>query len=155
MSLTVEQAKTLHAAVLDVPKRLGIFDRVNGHQPKNPPGKKLSCHAWIARWRPARSGLSSTSITVVYNARCMLPADYQPADDLEPILLSATLQLAAGYAGGLTLGGNLNVRAIDLRGMEGVPMEEQTGFLTHDQQFYRAAPVVIPIILNHVLAEAP
>jgi hypothetical protein len=155
VSWSVVQAKALHSAVLSVPKTLGIFDKVNGHQPKNPPGQKLSCHVWIARWRPARSGLNSTSVTVVYNAQVQLPADYQPADDVEPLMLSATLRLAAGYAGGFTLGGNLGVRAIDLRGMEGVTMEEQQGFLTHDQNLYRAAPVVVPIILNHVLAEVP
>lgn len=154
MSFTLTQAKALHAAVCDVPKRLGIFDKVNEAQVKNAPGRGLSCEVWAQRWRPARtSGLASLSLLVVFNARVLMPADHQPQEDVEPTILWATLALAGGYVGGFTLGGLTGVRAVDPLGAEGITMEQNTGFLTVDTKFYRGAPVVVPVIINDVLEE--
>ena len=44
---------------------LGVFDRVNTHEPKNAPGRGITCAIWVERidpvgWLPVPAGSRST-----------------------------------------------------------------------------------------------
>jgi len=156
--LTVAQAKALQSVVRAVPQRLGLFRNVLGHEPKNAPGRGLSCSVFVHEITPTTSGLNVTSLRVTFNVRLQTPMLEDPEDDIDPELVSAAVSVMAGYAGGFTLSeieaDGIDVRAIDIRGMSGAAMTAPFGYLNHDGKVYRAVVITVPIIINDVLAES-
>jgi hypothetical protein len=138
---------TSHAA------QLGLFDsQVGTHEPKNAPGNGLWCAIWVQDIGPVMSsGLSATSGRVVLQARIGSNMLQEPQDSIDPAILTAVTVLLGEYAGHLTLGGT--VRAIDLRGMEGVPMSAKAGYLMIDNRLNRVMDIVLPLILNDMWTE--
>src|SRR6266704_3470042 len=78
----------------------GRFDVVNGHEPKNAPGGNLSCAIWVQDYKPASSGLASTSMRLVFNVRLYTSMLQEPVDMIDPDLLDATDLLLADYRTG-------------------------------------------------------
>ena len=157
--LTIVQAKALQSIVRAVPARTGLFTNVGGREPKNAPGRDLTCWVFCNGIEPIRSGQSSTSLRVTFHVRLQVPMLQEPEDDIDPILMSAAVTVMAGYAGGFTLSAveadGIDVRAIDIRGMERVSMGAAFGYRDQDGRKYRAVVVQVPILLNDVLTEAP
>lgn len=131
------------------------FDRVNEHEPKDPPGHGLTCAVWLDELAPAptRSGLSSTTALMTWNARMYSPFVGRAPDEIDRELVKANSDLFIRYAGDLSLGGN--VCSIDLRGMTGVSLRSRAGYMTHNQTPYRIFTITIPVIVNDAWDEAP
>ena len=135
--------------------RIGIFDVVAGHEPKNAPGNGLafSLHWAGARPHPRQSGLASTTVVVTWVARVWLNMLTEPQDDIDPLVLDATDRLCAAYSGDFTLGGT--VRDVDLLGQAGTPLSAQGGYLKIDSATYRTSDITLPLIVNDVWTQAP
>jgi hypothetical protein len=156
--LTVAQFQALQAVVRAVPQRLGLFRNTLGHEPKNAPGRGLTCSVFLHEIAPTTSGLASTSLKVTFNVRLQMPMLDDPEDDIDPTLGSAAVSVMAGYAGGFSLTDvdtvGIDVRSVDIRGMAGTPMVAPFGYLDHDGKKYRAVLITVPLIINHVLTES-
>lgn len=128
---------------------LGIFERVNQHEPKNAPGNGLTAAVWVDDIGPARgqSGLSSTTARVVCVVRLYTSMLQEPQDAIDPNLVDAVDALMAAYSGDFELGGN--VRCIDLLGgLGGTPLAARAGHITVDQKAYRVMTITVPLIIN-------
>ncbi|MFF7734263.1 hypothetical protein [Streptomyces sp. NPDC007984] len=134
---------------------LGIFDRVNTHEPKNAPGRGLSCAIWVQRIDPAGtlSGLSSTTGRITFNVRCYTNMLQQPEDAIDPNLLRAVDALISAYSGDFTLGGT--VRNVDLLGMGGSGgLYVEAGYLNMNERIYRLMTLWVPILVNDLWDQA-
>src|SRR5260221_13184426 len=80
---------------------LGVFDRVNTHEPKNAPGNGLSCSIWtdVVEPLPDASGLAATSGRVAFHVRCMSNMLQSPQDAIGPQILIPVTRLIGEYSG--------------------------------------------------------
>jgi hypothetical protein len=133
--------------------KLGVFERVNSHEPKNAPGNGLSCSIWadVIRPLPQASGLNSTSGLVSFHCRVSSSMLQEPQDDIDPQILIAVTTLIGEYSGNFTLGGT--VRDVDLLGQFGVALSAQAGYLEHDKKYYRVMVVTLPIVINDMWSQ--
>ncbi|MGW0587460.1 hypothetical protein [Streptosporangium sp. NPDC002607] len=134
---------------------LGLFERVNSHEPKNAPGNGLTAAVWVDSIAPVPtgSGLASTSARLVFNVRIYTGAEQEPADAIDPNMLAATDALMSAYSGDFTLGGS--VRNVDLLGQAGTSLSAQAGYIQHDSKLLRVMTLVVPVIVNDVWEQVP
>lgn len=148
---------TLVNAIASHAAALGLFDAVNGHEPKNAPGGQLTCAIWTMDLLPVQSsGLAATSVRITFNVRLYLPAlntSPEQADMIDPQMMDAADLLLADYVGNFTLGGL--IRDVDVRGADGNPLSAQSGYITQDQKVYRVLTIFLPLIINDLWTEAP
>lgn len=133
----------------------GYFDRVNQHEPKNKPGRGLTCAIWIDRIEPARgaSGLVSTTARVVFNVRVYTNMLQNPQDAIDPNVMVATDALFEAYSGDFTLSGD--AAYIDLMGAtQGHPLFSQSGYINIDNMVYRVMTITVPVIVNDAWPQA-
>lgn len=132
----------------------GLFEQVNGHEPKNPPGNGLTAAVWVERIRPARtSGLASTSGRLTFSIRLYSNLLSRPEDWIDPALTAAVDTLMGAYSGDFTLGGL--VRSVDLLGAEGESLDAQSGYLAVDAGEFRVFTIILPLIINDLWEQAP
>jgi hypothetical protein len=148
MSFDDAAVRTLLDEIVSHAASLGIFERVNAHEPKNAPGSGLSCSVWADSIDPlARaSGLASTSGRVAFNVRIYSSMLAEPQGDIDREILTATSVLMGAYSADFTLGGI--ARAIDLLGMYGTPLSAKAGYLNHDGKLFRVMEITLPVICN-------
>jgi hypothetical protein len=148
-------AQGLITAVADHASRLGKFERVNMHEPKNAPGNGLTVAIWSQEIGPvpAGSGLSSTTARIAVFVRVMQPMVAEPQDMIDPNLVSAVDALMTAYSGDFDLGGR--IRNVDLLGQAGVPLSAQAGYLEQDRKQYRVMTITVPLIVNDVWEQVP
>ncbi|MFF4600157.1 hypothetical protein [Amycolatopsis sp. NPDC001319] len=129
-------------------KQLGIFDRVNQHEPTNAPGNGLTAAIWFQTINPAAgaSGLAATSVRLEFWVRVYLPALQQPQDGIDIAIVEAVDELMAAYSGDFDLGES--VRNIDLLGQFGAPLSAKAGYLNQDGRQFRTVDIVLPVIIN-------
>jgi hypothetical protein len=131
----------------------GHYERVNQHEPENPPGHGLTCAVWADRVTALRSsGLDSVTVLVVFTVRSMSPI-FDPPDAIDPTMLAAVDSLCGAYSGDFTLGGLL--RQVDLKGAHGQPLDVRAGYLQQDGTKYRVMDIALPCIVNDLWTEAP
>ena len=127
----------------------GLFERVNGHEPKSPPGQGLTAAVWVDRLGPvpARSGLASTSARVLLTARIYTSMTAEPQDAIDPRVLGAAHHLIRAWSGDfdLALGADYEV---DLLGAHGVPLEARAGYVQVGTVLNRVYTVTVPLIIN-------
>lgn len=145
MSLDIQgtfDAITSHA------KKLGVFKRVNGHEPKNAPGLGVTAAVWVARIFPVpgASGLASTTGCLVFTVQLYTSMTTEPQDGIDPAIVHATDLLLAEYSGDFELGGK--VRNVDLLGQSGVALSAQAGYLDIDKKIFRSMEITLPLIIN-------
>lgn len=129
--------------------KLGVFERVNQHEPKNAPtGKGLTTAVWIDRIEPlARaSGLAATSARLVINVRIFSAMRMEPQDAIDPRIADAVSVLMTAYSGDFDLGGQ--ARNIDLLGQFGPGLAAQAGYLDQDHVVFRVMTITLPVIVN-------
>jgi len=134
---------------------LGFFDRVNQHEPKNGPGRGLTCAMWIDRIQPARaqSGLHSTTARVTFNVRIYSNMLQNPQDMIDPNIMEACDALFEAYSGDFTLSGD--AAYIDLMGItQGHPLESQSGYINIDNKVFRVLTITVPIVVNDAWPQA-
>ena len=136
------------AAVESHALRLGVFDRVGRHEPKNAPGNGLTCAIWVDRIEPARgnSGLAETTARITLNVRVYTSMVAEPQDSIDPSVMEAVDALMGAYSGDFDLGGL--VRDVDLLGQTGAPLQAQAGYLTIGSTMYRVMTVTLPVLVN-------
>jgi hypothetical protein len=134
----------------------GYFDRVNQHEPKNKPGRGLTCAVWIDRIEPAarRSGLAATDARVTFNVRIYTNMLQNPQDSIDPQVMIAADALFEAYTGDFDLGSSS--RIIDLLGMtQGHPLFCQSGYINIDNMVYRVLTLTVPVIVENAWTQTP
>ncbi|MFI0768625.1 hypothetical protein ACH4TQ_27620 [Streptomyces sp. NPDC021218] len=130
----------------------GHFEAVNGHEPKSPPGNGLTAAVWVDDIAPVRSsGLSSASALLVVNVRLYTPMVQEPADAIDPNLMTALDALMRGYVGDFELGGM--VRQVDVFGADGPGLRARAGYLRYEDAEYRVITITLPVIVNDLWEE--
>lgn len=127
---------------------LGIFERVNNHEPKMAPNSGLSYSIWFQAVTPSKSGLASTSCLVVFNSRVYQSMLMEPQDLIDPLVLGAVDSLMTAYQGDFDCGSK--ARNIDVFGEEGVKLAAVAGYINQDNKLYRCITLTIPVIVNDV-----
>lgn len=144
----------LFSALSSHAQTLGVFDRVDGHEPMNAPGRGLTCAFWFVRLSPfpAGSGLAATSGLVVFTARIYKP-NTLPQDTVDPDVLHAADLLLGAYSGDFELGGL--VRNVDLLGQSGQQLSAAAGWLQIDASTtYRTVDITIPLVVNDLWSQS-
>lgn len=133
---------------------LGVFGRVNRHEPKSAPGKGLNAAIWVQGLGPAPggSGLAATSVRAEFAVRVFQDMLSDPQDAIDPAVLTAVDALMSAYSSAFTLSlaSTVDVRMIDLLGAYGEPLRAQAGYLNQDNRLYRVMTVFVPLIINDV-----
>lgn len=126
----------------------GLFERVNGHEPKAAPGNGLTAAVWSQRIVPVPrgSGLKYTSGLVTFYLRIYQNMLMQPQDSIDPLVLNAVDVLFAAYSRDFTLGGL--VRNVDLLGSTGTSLSAEAGYINQDGKMFRAMTLTVPLIIN-------
>jgi hypothetical protein len=146
MAFTADNATALFRALTSLPKRLGVFDKVNSHEPLNAPGNGVNCSITLGPIGPAPSGLDATSMRIEFLARIFVPMLQRPLDPIDPQVLAATFALLAAYNGSFELTGLVPaglVRNIDLLAATAAP-----AYLMQDGKEFRVMQVTVPVIVN-------
>lgn len=148
-------ATAILAAVQSHALASGLFERVNQHEPKDPPGNGLTAAVWVDTVGPvaAGSGLQSTTGLVTVNVRLYLNMISEPQDAIDPVMVGAVDTLLAAYSGDFELGGQ--VRNIDLLGAYGPGLSARAGYLPWDGKTYRVYTITLPMIVNDMWTQAP
>jgi hypothetical protein len=141
-------AGALMGAVADHALTTGLFESVNGHEPKAKPGAGLTAALWVALMGPVPrgSGLVSTTARVELTMRIYTSMLAEPQDAIDPTLLDAADRMMTEYAGDFGLGGL--VRQVDLLGEYGAPLACRAGYLSQDGKLFRVMDLTIPLIVN-------
>lgn len=127
----------------------GYFTEVNGNEPKSPPDTSgLTCAVWVEEIGPARGGSSlvSTSVRLCFYVRLYTGMLTEPADAIDPNLMTALDALMAAYSGDFTLEGI--VRQVDLLGQFGDPLGARAGYLLEGGTEFRVMTITLPVIVN-------
>lgn len=139
-------------AVANHSARLGLFGKINKHEPKNAPGSKLTSAIWVQSIGPADAGLAETNVRVTLTQRIYTSMISEPQDAIDPAIVHAVDRIMTVLTGDLTLGGL--VRCIDLLGLEGIrgsaPMSAEAGYVPIDNKIFRVMDITIPVILNDI-----
>lgn len=145
MSLDI---RTILSAVESHALASGYFVAVNGHEPKSPPNSGITAAVWVEQIGPARraSGLDSTTARLALYVRLYSSLVQEPADAIDPDLMTALDALMAAYSGDFTLGGL--VRDVDLLGQHGDPLSARAGYLAEGGSEYRVMTINLPLIVN-------
>jgi hypothetical protein len=143
--------------VRGVPKRLGVFDTVDGHEPLNAPGRGLHCFSYAGPVRTvaAASSITSAAILVNFTVRIQtlaIAAKGQSNNDIDKNLLRATGVLFDAYIGHFRLtdhAGSKLVRCVDVFGAYGSQgLTMVPGYLNSDGTIFRVGVINLPLLLN-------
>lgn len=133
-------------------QQTGMFQRVNGHEPKNAPGNGMHCAVWLDTIEPvAMSGADNVSIVVVFNVQLYLNFLQKPEDGIDPKLVKAVDAMMTKYVGDFEFGGE--VRNLDIFGSSGWKFEAKAGYIDIDGKKYRVITIQLPVIINDAWAE--
>lgn len=134
----------------------GLFESVNGHEPKMAPATPgLTCAVWADQIRPVprASGLRATSGLLVLNVRIYQNMISEPQDAIDPAVVGAVDTLMGAYSGDFELGGN--VRNVDLLGATQFSLSAQAGYINQDGRLYRVVTITLPVIVNDAWSQSP
>ena len=129
---------------------LGIFRRVNLHEPENAPGDGLSCSILLGPITAdgSISGLGTVSGTVTFQVLVFSSMMQKPLDGIDPALLTAVSTLLNEYSGNFTLGGT--VRNIDLLHLRAEPV-----YVEQEGKQFRVEQISIPIVIDDLWTMSP
>jgi hypothetical protein len=139
--------------------RLGIFQRVQQHEPKSAPRNNLTAALWLQTMVPAigESSLDATSLRVVWYLRIYQNFLSMPEDMIDPSVMRAMAAVMEALSADFDLDLPA-VRAIDLLGMTGPPMGAEAGYVPmgppNAQKIYRCMTLTIPIIVDDAFVQA-
>jgi hypothetical protein len=130
-------------------QRLGIFDKVQGVEPKSPPSSSGTTAAiYFTSAGPAAnaSGLNRASSLYVFTMRLMSNMLAEPAEDIDPQLVACVDAVFDALCSDLDLGAT--VRNIDVFGQCGTPLSAKAGYVDVSGTIFRCVDVLIPLIVN-------
>ena len=140
------EIQALIDAVVSHALSLGVFEKVNGHEPKSAPGNGITGAVWVQSIQPILGGLNSTSVRFTLNFRCYTSMLTEPQDLIDPNLAGSADLLMEAVTGDFTLDGM--VRSVDLLGAHGTALSAEAGYLEQDKRLFRVITVTIPLIVN-------
>lgn len=144
---------TVYDMVISHAQTTGIFDAVNGHEPKSAPSNHITCSIWLNNGKTTNGGLNKTAALLRFNVRLQYGMFVEPADRIDPELITALDLLMTNYIGDLTLGGS--VMSIDVRGIEGDGITWTFGYIELDKKLFRVLDISLPVIAKDIWSEAP
>lgn len=152
MSLNVT---ALFAAMQDHALESGLFETVNGHEPKRAPSSGLTAAVWSQSIAPIpeQSGLQATTGLLVFNLRIYQNMLMNPQDAIDPAVLSAVDYMMGAYSGDFTLDGL--VKEVDLLGSSGTALNAMAGYISQDSKLYRVMTITVPLIINDIWSQQP
>src|SRR5215472_117788 len=129
MAFDAAAVRTLFSQVTSHAATLGIFDRVNQHEPENAPGSGASYAVWLSGIEPVAraSGLAATTGRVEFTGHIFRRLRARPPDQVDPDIMLLAVNLIAAYSGDLKLGGT--VMAVDLLGAYGAPLRARPAYV--------------------------
>jgi len=147
-------ARLVMGKLISLGMETGLFTNVNGHEPKSAP--QLGDAVTLALMAGpvttiASSGLKSASMRWQIDGRIFFNAFSEPADDIDPAIINATMTYFQALVGNFTLGGL--VRCVDIYGMDGDKLNAQPGYMEQDKKVFRTMDLMIPLLLNDQLDE--
>ena len=143
---------TDYAAILDVPRShamaSGVFERVQGHEPKNAPSNGITSAIWVQDILPLpdASGLASTTGLLQMQFRIYQNLLSEPMDAIDPNMMVATDVMMTVLSADFTLGGT--VRNIDLLKRFSEGLFGRAGYLNQDSKLFRVMDIMIPAVVN-------
>lgn len=147
-------------AVRDLALATNLFAVINGHEPATPLPTGLDAAVWMQYIGPCKpvSGLSSTAAEVVLTMRVYSPSldnSATPADldAIDPAVGDATSTMIGLLSGDFTLGAT--VFAVDLLGMNGIPLSAKAGNIDVSGTVYRITDLTIPLLIDAVWTQSP
>lgn len=145
MALDIDE---IMARVTSHAQSLGVFDEVNGHEPKNAPGRGVTAAVWVQEVDPVSgmSGLASTSIRLGLLVRLYTGMISEAPDAIDPNLIKALDALCAAYNGDFTLDGL--IEQVDIFGAYGDSMRGRAGYLNQDGRMFRVMDLTVPLIVS-------
>jgi hypothetical protein len=152
----------LSAAICSVAERVGHFDTVGAHEPREAPNKTLHAAFWLLSIRPAGgrvSGLAGAATVVTFLGRLYVPAgdgSNMPYDEIDAQLLGAVDRLFAAFIGDFTLGGR--VRNVDVFGEVSPGLSADAGYVSFggvQGRKFRVMTITLPLIVNDMYEEVP
>lgn len=147
--MTVD-VRALFTAVISPAQRLGVFDKVNGSEPKNAGSSGVICSYWLDTFAPiaAQSGVDRTTMGLVFQARIQMSALAEPADEIDPLVLDATSKLMDAYHGDFDLG-LPDGSELDLLGAWWAGgLAARAGYIDLGQTKYRAMILSVPVTVR-------
>jgi hypothetical protein len=130
----------------------GLFDAVNGHEPKSAPGNGVTCGVWASDIAPVQSsGLASVSVRLALTMRFYTPMITYNSDEIDPRMVDAVDTMMTAFIGDFNLGGSS--RNIDIFGHDGEQLKATPGYINQDNKLYRTFDILIPIIINDAWTE--
>lgn len=125
----------------------GHFEQVNEHEPANAPSHGLTAAVWTDSVQAIRSsGLASTTAVLVFNVRIYTSIQSEPADAIDPNMLTAVDDLCAAYIGDFTLDGL--VRHVDILGAHGQALLVRAGYIQQSGAVFRVMTITLPVVVN-------
>ena len=138
-------------ALLTHLQTLGLFESVNGHAADISPGYGLVATVEFVAMARARSGLASTSARIEFTITILTSLDQEPADAIDPEILTATGKVFESLIGDFTLGGL--ARVVDVGGSGGDPLVARAAYATVGGVKARAVIIDVPVIVNDPFPE--
>lgn len=133
---------------------LGLFEQVNGAAADVSPGYGLVVTNEFVDMVPVRSsGLAAVSVRLLFAQTILTAQEQEPADAIDPQVLTAAGLVFGSYIGAFTLGGL--VRYVDVFGSDGEPLRARAGYGTVAGVKARAVVLDVPVVVNDPWTEAP
>ncbi|HUM06413.1 MAG TPA: hypothetical protein VLT90_13190 [Terriglobales bacterium] len=145
---------TLLDGVVSDALSLGVFDKVNTHEPKAAPiSRGVVCSIWIDSIQPTSQGSSLNNVTavVVLKARCTSSMLSEPQDAIDTNITNAVDVFMGAIVGGFTLNGAL--RNVDIFGQHGQSLGADAGYINIDGKIFRGLTITIPCVVNDAWTE--
>jgi hypothetical protein len=141
-------SRGLFDAMLSHALSSGLFETVNGYEPKRAPGYGLTAAVWVQEINPVPegSGLAATSGVVSFSLRVFQNMLSDPQDAIDPMVMEAVDHMMGAYSGDFTLGGL--IRNVDLLGATGPGLRAVAGYVNQDGKLYRVMTVNVPLVIN-------
>lgn len=149
-------AKLILEKMASLGQETGLFGNVLMHEPKSAPAiaESVTLALIAGPLTPIESsGLNSASLRWEVTGRIFKSALTEPADEIDPALVTTAQTYYAALCGAFTLGGL--VRCIDIWGMDGDKLAATPGYMEQDKFVFRTMDLVIPLLLNDVLELTP
>lgn len=143
----------INAALADL-QQTGLFETVEGHEPRSSPGNGLIAAAWVEAIDPlaSESGLASTTALLLLTVRIHLNAVSEPLDAIDPAITQAVDAVMAAYNGDFTLGGL--IKNIDVFGDHGTRLAAKAGYVAISGTVYRCMNITVPCVVGDVWTQA-
>ena len=145
-----DDVNALFAALKSHAASLGVFRRVNNHEPENAPGDGISCSIVLGpiAGDGTISGQGSVSGTITFLVWVWNPMMTKPLDGIDPATLTAVSTLLAEYCSNFTLGGL--VRNIDLLHLRADPV-----YVEQEGKPFRVMQITLGIVVNDLWVMSP